>query len=34
LDRLIRIKENIERQGRKEVEKLHQMIDKRERKEQ
>jgi hypothetical protein len=30
LDRLIRIKENIERQARKEVERLHKMVDKRE----
>ena len=33
LDRLMRIKENIERQAKKEVERLHKMVDKRERKE-
>jgi hypothetical protein len=34
LDRLIRIKENIERHAKKDVERLHKMIDKREHKEQ
>ncbi len=33
LDRLIRIKDNIERQAKKEVERLHKRVDKRERKE-
>ena len=33
LNRLIRIKENIERHARKDVEKMHRMVDRRERKE-
>jgi hypothetical protein len=33
LDRLMRIKDNIERHAKKEVERLHKMVDKRERKE-
>ncbi len=33
LERLMRIKENIERHAKKDVERLHKMIDKREHKE-